>query len=123
MEEGMVSNGPRKDRVNPPSWKPPEETVAGVPIIGGMKSGISTKQARMDCAALFIGAEMQLSTGDRALINQHMAIMCEEGDMERLGAVTLTLLNYLAQFATQSGRNPRGLEQLIDHMLMEIGRM
>lgn len=119
----MVSNHPRKDRVNPPSWKPPEETVRGVPIIGAQKSGISTKQARMDCAALFIGAEMQLTTGDRALINEHMAIMCAEGDMDRLGAVTLTLLNYIAQYATQSGNNPRGLEQLIDHMLMEIGGM
>jgi ATP-dependent protease Clp ATPase subunit len=77
----------------------------------------------MDCAALLIGAEMQLTQGDRALINQHMAIMCNEGDMERLGAVTLTLLNYIAQFATQSGKNPRGLEQLIDHLMLEIGRM
>jgi hypothetical protein len=118
-----VSNKPRKNQVVPSSWKAPTESVNGVPIIGAQKTGISSKQARMDCAALLIGAEMQLTQGDRALINQHMAIMCETGDMERLGAVTLTLLNYIAQYATQSGNNPRGLEQLIDHMLMEIGRM
>jgi hypothetical protein len=87
------------------------------------KTGISTKQARMDCAALLIGLEMQLAQGDRYLIEQHMAIMCSEGDMERLGAVTLTLLNYLGQYATAGGRKPRGIEELIDHLMMEIGQL
>lgn len=104
-----------------PSKSTVDRLSNGVPVLGAQKTGISTKQARMDTCALFIGKQMELATGDRALIAQTMEILFQ--DPERLGSVCLTLLNYCAQFATASGNRPTGIQELIDHMLIEIGKL
>lgn len=103
-------------------FTPPSETKSsnGVPVLGAAKTGVSTKRAREDTAALLIGKLMELQTGDRYLIADTMEHLFESP--ERLGAVTLALMNYTAQLCLQL-RGPGGLQELIDGIIMEIGRL
>lgn len=101
-------------------YTPPKETVNGIPILGAAKVGISSKQARTDTCALLIGKLMEVQTGDRYLIADTMEHLFESP--ERLGAVTLALMNYTAQL-TLALRGPGGLQELIDGIIMEVGKM
>ena len=80
--------------------------------------GMSAAQARRDATALLIAKWISLGTGTTDNIEEAMSTFL--ADPQRLGSVTLVLLNLCAQYATQSGRNPNGLKQLIDFMITQF---
>ena len=83
--------------------------------------GMSQREARMDTTALLIAKLVELSTGERDLIENSMRSLIEGGP-EKMGGVVLTLLNLCAQYATQSGTNIKGMKDLCDFLTGQIAR-
>ncbi len=81
-------------------------------------SGLSTQQARQDTTALLIAKLLEQETGERLAIENSMDSLLQ--DPERIGSVCLTLLNLVAQFATQSGTKPKGLKDLVDYLISAL---
>lgn len=84
-----------------------------------MVSSSSTMQARKDATALLTGKWIEQMTGSSEAIRESMEGLMSEP--ERLGGACLTLLNLCAQYATQSGTNPGGLQYLVDYLLDQLG--
>lgn len=82
--------------------------------------GMSQRQARMDTTALLLAKFVEMTTGDRTLIENSMEDLFK--DPQRMGSVVLTLMNLCAQYASGSGTNMNGYKNLCDFLTGQIAR-
>lgn len=84
-------------------------------------SGARARRARTDTTALLIAKLVENSVGTPLKVQDTLSVLLE--DPERAGSVILTLLNLVSSYATQSGMRPAGLQQLVDHLIVEAEKM